>query len=567
MAPDSTDGLTMTMDEGCAPSPLSALSGRDRFLDLAFCWAELLFEFDSAGNVVFAAGTVEALTGHDTSELLGRSIASLIVQDDRMVLDALLNIARDCSRTQDVAVRLIGKWGPSRPMVVGGYRPAGLDGHFFLGFRRPSVLRPEAGSKPLLRDRGSGLYDADSLANVVAGHLARDRLAGHRMTLFAAEGAPGLGARIARGADPELLAAIGSVLRANAFDGDTAGRLAWNRFGLVHEATLDVVKLERRLAEAIEHATGERTGVAIHVGTIDIDDDWLDDHDVAKALVYTINRFRYLDLADPPVEDLSASIARLAKEAVEAVTAFRRAISGDDFDVVFQPILEVSTGAIHHYEALARFRTNGGSRTPYEQITFAEETGLIADFDLAMARKVIRWLGQVRHTARVAINISGASIGSLSYLSELDSLLNENPWARGRLMFEITESARMEQLGQANVFIQRLRQDGYPVCLDDFGAGAANFEYLSRLEVDIIKLDGTAIRQARRGPKGQAFLKALVSLCRELNVATIAEMVEDRPALDFVRQCGVQFVQGHLFGQPTEDIGMFADAIPSRLFR
>ncbi len=236
---------------------------------------------------------------------------------------------------------------------------------------------------------------------------------------------------------------------------------------------------------------------------------------------------------------------------------------------MFQPIIDTRTGAIHHYEALARFPTICGAQSPYEQITFAEETGLIADFDLAMTRKVLDWLASgaaLNGETCVAVNISGKSLGSTACLSALDVLLRENAWARGRLMFEITESAHLGNLAAANAFVQHLRRQGFPVCLDDFGAGAANFEYLSSLEIDIVKLDGAAVRGARSAHKGRAFLKALVGLCRELGVVTVAEMIEDEAALEFVRGCGVHFVQGYLFGRPAPDVRAFRSAIPARLF-
>jgi EAL domain-containing protein (putative c-di-GMP-specific phosphodiesterase class I) len=124
----------------------------------------------------------------------------------------------------------------------------------------------------------------------------------------------------------------------------------------------------------------------------------------------------------------------------------------------------------------------------------------------------------------------------------------------------------MENLAGADSFIQGLRKQGYPVCLDDFGAGAANFEYLASLDVDIVKLDGDAIRGARKAHKGKAFMKAFVGLCRELGVVTVAEMIDDEPGLAFVRECGVHYVQGYLFGRPSPDIRVFKKTVPAELF-
>ncbi|MBL8660096.1 MAG: EAL domain-containing protein [Rhodospirillales bacterium] len=263
---------------------------------------------------------------------------------------------------------------------------------------------------------------------------------------------------------------------------------------------------------------------------------------------------------------------RLEPEPVAAsemsVSTFKAVTAQANFEAAFQPVIDTHTGVIHHYEALARFPGIRGAEGPYEQIIFAEETGLIADFDLAMTRKVLDWLSgeALDGSTRVAVNISGHSLGSSACLTALDALLRENAWARGRLLFEITESAHLGNLAAANASVQRLRRQGFPVCLDDFGAGAANFEYLSSLEIDIVKLDGAAVRGARSAHKGDAFLKALVRLCRDLGVVTVAEMIEDEAALEFVRGCGVHFVQGYLFGRPAHDIRAFRRSIPAHLF-
>ena len=186
-----------------------------------------------------------------------------------------------------------------------------------------------------------------------------------------------------------------------------------------------------------------------------------------------------------------------------------------------------------------------------------------------MAKKVVDWLGKrPRNSDRfnVAVNVSGFSIGQDSYFDALMKLLKANEWTRGKLMFEITESARMSNLEQANNFIQALRTLGYSVSLDDFGAGAASFQYLSVLEVDLVKLDGSAVKNAQKATKGRAFLSALSGLCRAMEIGTIAEMVDTPETLTFVRDCGCDYVQGYLFGKPSRDIRHFTPLPRVELF-
>jgi EAL domain-containing protein (putative c-di-GMP-specific phosphodiesterase class I) len=192
-------------------------------------------------------------------------------------------------------------------------------------------------------------------------------------------------------------------------------------------------------------------------------------------------------------------------------------------------------------------------------ITFAEDVGLIWHFDLAMAKKVVEWLQPRRaNKYKIAVNISGQSIANPAYHAELFALLEANPWTSENMLFEITESARIADLSDANRFFQTLRRKGYEVCLDDFGAGAASFQYLASLDVDVVKLDGSAVKNALAAKKGRAFLSALTKLCKDIGVETVAEMVDDAETLNFVRDCGVDFAQGYLFGKPAIDITVFA---------
>jgi len=423
------------------------------------------------------------------------------------------------------------------------------------------------------RDGQSALHDSESFARLTqrqlgSGGMAETAGEDRQMTLIAMTGYEDLRERLDPRREGELLSTIGACLKEYSMDGDAAGRLDSDRFGLIHGADLDLDALQERITGITREADPTKKGISVKSATVTIDRENASPQDIANGLVYAINRFRGFKGTDFSVDSLTKSISDLAGEAVRTVSAFKSVVAEGDFTAAFQPIIDARTGVIHHYEALARFRPGEIGKTAYEHITFAEETGLVAEFDIAMARKVIDWLNKTPRNSKtaVAVNVSGISVGTLSYLSRLDQLLAANVWARGRLMFEITESAQMTDLDAANAFIQRLRTQGYGVCLDDFGAGAANFQYLSALEIDVVKLDGSAVRNAVRAHKGKAFLKALVALCRELGVSTIAEMIDDERTLAFVRACGVEYVQGFLFGQPSADVSVFRNSIPREMF-
>jgi EAL domain-containing protein (putative c-di-GMP-specific phosphodiesterase class I) len=126
-------------------------------------------------------------------------------------------------------------------------------------------------------------------------------------------------------------------------------------------------------------------------------------------------------------------------------------------------------------------------------------------------------------------------------------------------MFELTESATIDDLALADRNIQVLRESGCLVCLDDFGAGAASLAYLQQLRLDVVKIDGRYIRELQHGKRETTFIKHLVQMCGDLGVKTVAEMVETVQVEEAVRRAGVDFGQGFLYGaaadRPSPPIG------------
>ena len=149
------------------------------------------------------------------------------------------------------------------------------------------------------------------------------------------------------------------------------------------------------------------------------------------------------------------------------------------------------------------------------------------------------------------------------YLDQLDKLLKENDWTKGKMSFEITESARMSDLDTANNFIQRLRGAGYEVCLDDFGSRVRQLPVSQRVGCRHREVGRECGKECREKQEGPRFLSALTELCRRLGVETVGEMIDSPQTLAFVRDCNVDYVQGFLFGKPSLDLRDF-DPLPHR---
>jgi len=235
---------------------------------------------------------------------------------------------------------------------------------------------------------------------------------------------------------------------------------------------------------------------------------------------------------------------------VEDANAFGAVVDSRAFKLVFQPVVSLTTGELRHHEALVRFKEG---QSPFRMIRMAEELDVIEDLDRAVAEEAMKRLKADRQDRmKLAVNVSGRSIVSTGFVRAMLAL-DPSPRYRKRMIIEVTESAAITDLDLAQHHIEALQGAGYQVCLDDFGAGAASFAYLRALKVDIVKIDGSYVRELTASGRDDAMIRHLVNLCRELKVETVAEMVETHAVEDILRRAGVDYAQGWLFGQPASE--------------
>jgi diguanylate cyclase (GGDEF)-like protein len=230
------------------------------------------------------------------------------------------------------------------------------------------------------------------------------------------------------------------------------------------------------------------------------------------------------------------------------------ALENDRLVLVFQPIVGVSSGRVHHYEVLARMRAPDGALiAPGKFIPAAEQFGLIQRVDRHIVSKAMRRLADLPPALAeigFSINLSGLSVGRQDIYELIERELAETGIEPTRLTFEITETAACEHLDTASEFIQKVRQLGCRVSLDDFGVGFSSFSYLKHLHADILKIDGSFIRDIHNNSADQLFVKALVDVARGMGMQTIAEFVENDQVYQRVRTLGVDYVQGYYLGKP-----------------
>ena len=234
------------------------------------------------------------------------------------------------------------------------------------------------------------------------------------------------------------------------------------------------------------------------------------------------------------------------------------ALKENRFEPWFQPILDLKDNKIHHYEALARMRdVNGNIVLPGAFIPAAEQLGLIGDIDKVIAQKTILRQKELHHTGSqfsFSMNISGKNFGDAQILSFLQETIKTSAADPRGIIFEITETAAINDLKAATHFISVLKNMGCKFSLDDFGVGFTSFIYLRELNVDFIKIDGMFVRNLKNDREDQSIVKAIAMIAKEMNIRTIAEFVEDKKTLLMLKQFDIDYAQGYLIGKPSSQL-------------
>ncbi|MDN3578227.1 EAL domain-containing protein [Chitinimonas viridis] len=248
-----------------------------------------------------------------------------------------------------------------------------------------------------------------------------------------------------------------------------------------------------------------------------------------------------------------------SREMVNRLTwneRIQQALEHDGLVLYFQGIYEARTLEVAHLEALVRMKDSnnpGQIIPPGHFIPHAEKSGKILDIDRWVIGQSIRLLASNPHMPPVAVNISGRSFDETSLPSYINDLLQEHEVRPERLMVELTETAAVSDMRDAQRFIEALRATGCTVCLDDFGAGFSSFAYLKHLKAHVLKIDGLFIRDLPRDHDSQVFVKGMAAIARDMGKQTVAEFVENEETLKMLVEFGVDMVQGYYLDKPTPD--------------
>ena len=242
----------------------------------------------------------------------------------------------------------------------------------------------------------------------------------------------------------------------------------------------------------------------------------------------------------------------------------------DNFLLYLQPIVSLKTKQIVYYEVLLRMRDKDGLiLSPDGFIPAAEHTGLIHAIDHMVLRKAIELAANVNiHGSRdvkFSINLSAHAFNDPELLPTIKRQLDCHDIDPGILIFEITETAALQDLPGARSLMVEIKELGCGFVLDDFGVGFSSFYYLRELPVDTIKIDGSFIRNLVNSKDDQILVRALCSVARGFNKTITAEFVENEETLAMLETMDIDYVQGYFIGKPASYIDYFQDESKSDL--
>lgn len=374
--------------------------------------------------------------------------------------------------------------------------------------------------------------------------------------------------RLGHQAGDTLIRRVSEILRERVRATDLVARLSGDEFAVLMPQTDTAGAMQLGEDLRAQVAEGLTQGVEIGEATISVGITMFSGSDAvgAESVLVAADQAMYqaksegrnrITLFHAPGEN-----GDTARRAQTTSARIRDALTQNRFRLATQPIRSLASGGIERYELLLRMTGDDGELLPASSfIEAAERSGMVQELDRWVVARALELIGErERAGAPVSLhmNISGASMTDLSVLEYIERRLDEGEADPARCTFEITQTARVEDYDAAAGFADRLTEFGCEVAIDDYGAGFGPFTYLKKMPFDVIKIDGTFVREMPRNDADQLVVKAIVEIARGLGKRTIAEFVEDEETRTLLQEYGVDMAQGYHLGRPVDSAELAA---------
>lgn len=415
-----------------------------------------------------------------------------------------------------------------------------------------------------------GAAERDPLTGLADGHGARrwigERLGGQGpqacVLMLAVSRFDMINAAFGRTTGDALLQGIARRIERHVRDGAAKGRMvariAGSEFAIglpapttIEEATF----LGRQLAESIARPFVSGDQLITLAGRVGISAVEPGDGDPAAPL-------RRASVALAEAKEADAGVVRVVDSSGEAASIeegqleidLRRALDQGEIEILFQPQVSVTTGAIVGVEALARWRhPRLGALGAAPLFAAAERSDFITTLSAHVQRKALSLAAQwaaALSDLRIAINVTSADIAQSSFADRLLAMIDESGIDRGRISVEVTESGLIADLAAAAALLARLRAGGLRVAIDDFGTGYSSLAYLKALPLDYLKIDQHLSQDIAGSQRDRVVVRGVIEMARSLGLSVIAEGVETEEQLGLLAREGCNIYQGFLCAPP-----------------
>lgn len=354
-----------------------------------------------------------------------------------------------------------------------------------------------------------------------------------------------------------LLQAVSQRLEARLGDDTVLCRLGGDEFGVILRnpgSNQDVLSLCRGLAETLRAPFQLKEGVANIAGTIGISR--YPESGRTRTILfdradYALCYSKQHSKGEPIF--FSEEHEKAIRDNASLEQRLREADLEEELYVVFQPIMDTRKERVIAFEALARWRSPILGEVPADVfIRTAEQAGLIARLSNVLFVKALRAAKEWPSDVDLSFNLSAVNLSSRAAVRELIRQIEASGYRAERLIFEITESAVMQDFDRVIGALDMIRRTGARIALDDFGTGFSSLSYVQKLPLDRIKIDRSFVQEIERNIATRKIVETIAVMCRNLNLGCIVEGVETSRQMDLIHRMGLTEIQGYFFSRPLE---------------